>query len=158
MYSKNKHVYAYVLGLFLLTRLTWTQNCFIIIISRIRCIIMALLLCPQFHRKAKRPVSAHFSYMTILLLYNYYNRYHYYSLTKPNPNLCNIYISSVSVLDYNFLISPEFLRFFRCMLLRKPLNHLRNVYLEFSRWCVLINRHFHHVNEATVQVFLWLMG
>ena len=51
---------------------------------------------------------------------------------------CHIYISSVSVLDYKCLISPEFQRFFRYMLLRKPLIHLRNVCLEFFWCCVLV--------------------
>ena len=71
---------------------------------------------------------------------------------------CHIYISSVSVLDYKGLISPEFQRFFRYMLLRKPLFHWRNVRFEFSGFCVLINRHFDHVNEAAVQVYQWLNG
>ena len=61
------------------------------------------------------------------------------------------YISSVSVLDNKCLISPEFQRFFRHLLLRKPFIHLRSVCLE-SSGCVLINIHFHHVNEATFQV------
>jgi hypothetical protein len=52
---------------------------------------------------------------------------------------CHIYISSVSVLDYKCLISPEFQRFFRYMLWRKPLIHLRNVCFEFSVCCVLIS-------------------
>ena len=70
----------------------------------------------------------------------------------------HIYISLVSVLEYKCLISKEFQGFFRYMLWRKPLIHLRNVSLEFSGCCVLINRHFHHVNEATFQVCQWLNG
>ena len=50
-------------------------------------------------------------------------------------------------LTTNF-ISSESQRIFRYLLLGKPLVHLRNVCLEFSGCCVLINRHFHHVNEA----------
>ena len=68
---------------------------------------------------------------------------------------CHINASSVSVIDYIGLISPEFQRFFRYMLWRKPLIHLRNVCFEFSGCCVLINRHFDHVNEAAVQVYKW---
>jgi hypothetical protein len=64
----------------------------------------------------------------------------------------------VRVLDIKCVISPEFQRFFRYLLLRKPLIHLRNVCLEFSGCCVLINRHFHHVNQATFQVCQWLNG
>ena len=71
---------------------------------------------------------------------------------------CHIYVCSISFLDYKCLISPEFQRFFRYMLLRKPLIHLRNVCLEFSGCCVLINRHYDHVNEAAVQVYMWLNG
>ena len=69
---------------------------------------------------------------------------------------CHIYISSVSVLAYKCLISPEFQRFFRYMLLRKPLIHLRNVSLEVSGCCMIINRHFDLVNEAAVQFYQWL--
>ena len=57
-------------------------------------------------------------------------------------------------LTTNF-ISLESQRFFRYLLLRKPLIHLRNVCLEFSGCCVLINGHFDHVNEAAVQVYKW---
>ena len=71
-------------------------------------------------------------------------------------NSRHIYVFSVSVLDYKGLISPEFQRFFRYMLLRKPLIHLRNVCLEVSGCCVLINIHFDQVNEAAVQVCQWL--
>ena len=72
-----------------------------------------------------------------------------------NSYRCHIYFSSVCVLDYKGLITPEFQRFFRYMLLRNPLIHLRNVCLDLSWCCVLINRHFDHVNEATVQVCQW---
>jgi hypothetical protein len=60
----------------------------------------------------------------------------------------HIYISFVSVLDYEGLISPGVQRFFRYMLLRKPLIDLRNVCLEVSGCCMLFNRHFDHVIEA----------
>ena len=62
----------------LLTRLTWTQNSFIILISKIRCIFFTLVFCSnfllfqQFHRKAKRQVSIHLAYITILLFCNYH--------------------------------------------------------------------------------------
>ena len=96
------------------------------------------------------------NYFRILILINEKKKIHrlqkYDYKNKSFIINCHIYISSVSVLDNKCLISPEFQRFFRYLLLRKPLIHLRNVCLEFSRWCVFINRHFHHVNEALCSV------
>ena len=59
-----RYVKNHKLVLFLLTRLTWTQNYFIILISRIRCIHKTLGLMPskcfpQFHFKAKHIKKFH---------------------------------------------------------------------------------------------------
>ena len=61
------------------------------------------------------------------------------------------------VLDYKYLISQE-IQVFSGICFLKALNSLENVCLEFSGCCVLINRHFDHVNEAAVQVYKWLIG
>ena len=54
---------------------------------------------------------------------------------------------------FNF---PKISKIFQ-VLLRKPLIHLRNVCLVISG-CMLIKRHFDHVNEAEVQVYQWFIG
>ena len=176
---KGGAIKKYELALFLLTRLSWTQNSFIILISKIRCVFFTHVFCSKnvyFSKNVIEKPLPHLRNTTLNSTWNSSGNQHSGSFVSKNRtakaqygikgnffvnhlsfiiNSVNIYISSVSVLDYKCLIFPEFQRFLRYMLWRKPLNNLRNMCFAFSGCCVLINRHFDHMNEAAVQVYKW---
>ena len=67
LFKKN-----YELALFLRSRLTWTQNSFIMLISKIRCIFFTLVFCSKNVYFSHNFIEKPFAYVTILLLYNYH--------------------------------------------------------------------------------------